>query len=102
MRWAGHVARIGERRGVYRVLVGKPEEKRPFGRLRCRWKDNNKINLQGVGCGGMNWIELAQGRDSCHALAKMVMNLWIPHNVGNFWTSCKSVSSRTLLHGVSK
>jgi len=59
MRWAGHVARIGERKGVYRVLVGKPEGKRPLGRPRCRWEDNIKIDLQEVGCGGMDWIELA-------------------------------------------
>jgi len=59
MRWAGHVARMRERRGVYRVLVGKPEGRRPIGRLRCRWKDNIKMDLQEVGCGGMDWIELA-------------------------------------------
>jgi len=52
MRWAGHVARIGNRRGVYRVLVGKAEAKRPVGRHRRRWEDNIKMNLQGVGCGG--------------------------------------------------
>ena len=61
MRWAGHVARMGKRRGV---LVGKPEGKRPLGRPRCRWEDNNiKMDLQEVGCGGMDWIELAQYRD---------------------------------------
>jgi len=58
-RLAGHVARLGERRGVYRVLVGKPEGKRPLGRSRRRWEDNIKADLQKVGCGGMNWIELA-------------------------------------------
>ena len=63
MRWAGHVARMGERRGVYRVLVGKPEGKRPLGRPRRRWKDNIKMDLQEVGCGDMDWIELAQDRD---------------------------------------
>ena len=60
MRWAGHVARIGERRGVYRVLVGKHEGKRPLGRPRRRWEDNIKMDLQAVGCEGMEWIELAQ------------------------------------------
>ena len=60
MRWTGHVARMKKRRDVYRVLVGKPEGKRPLGRPRRRWEDNIKINLQEVGCGGMNWIELAQ------------------------------------------
>jgi len=56
MRWAGHVARMGEKRGVYRVLVGKPEEKRPFGRPRRRWEDNIKMDLQEVGFGGMDWL----------------------------------------------
>jgi len=63
MRWAGHVARMGERRGVYRDLVGKTEGKRPLGRLGLRWKDNIKMDLQEVGCGGMDWIELAHDRD---------------------------------------
>jgi hypothetical protein len=56
---------MGEGRGVYRVLVGKREGKRPLGRPRCRWEDNIKANLQEVGCGGMDWIELAQDRDTC-------------------------------------
>ena len=60
--WVGHVARMGERRGVYRGLVGKPEGKKPLGRPRCRWEDNIKMELQEVGCGGMGWIELAQDR----------------------------------------
>ena len=59
MRWAGNVARMGERRGIYRVLVGKPEGKRSPGRPRRRWEDNIKIDLKEVGCGGMDWIELA-------------------------------------------
>jgi hypothetical protein len=59
MRWAGHVARMGEGRGVYRVLVGKPEGKRTLGRPRRRWENNIKMYLQEVGCGGMDWIELA-------------------------------------------
>jgi len=63
MRWAGHVARMGDRRVVHRVLVGKSEGKRPLGRLRCRWKENIKMDLQEVGCGGMDWIELAHHRD---------------------------------------
>ena len=64
MRWAGHVERVwGKRGGVYRVLVGKPEGKRPLGRARRRWEDNIKIDLQEVGCGGMDWIDLGQDRD---------------------------------------
>ena len=63
MRWAGHVARMGERRIVYRALVGKPEGKRPLGRPRRRWENNIKMDLRGVGCGDIDWIELAQNRD---------------------------------------
>ena len=59
MRWAGHVAHMGERRNMYIVLVGKPEGKRPLGGPRWRWEDNVKIDLQKVGCGGMDWMELA-------------------------------------------
>ena len=63
MRWAGHVALVWERRGVCRVLVGIPEGKRPRGRPKRRWEDNIKVDLQKVGCWGMDWIELAQIRD---------------------------------------
>jgi len=66
---------MGERKGVYRVLVGKPEGKRPLGRTRRRWKDNIKMDLQEVGYGGMDWIELAQHRDSWRALVNAVKNL---------------------------
>ena len=59
MRWAGHVARMGEKRGIDRVLVGKPEGKIPLGRPRRRWEDNIKMDLKEVGCEGMDWIELA-------------------------------------------
>ena len=77
MRWAGHVARMGERRGVHRVLVGKPEGKRPLGRPRRRWEDNIKIDLQEVGGGG-DWMKLAEDRDRWRALVNRVMELWVP------------------------
>jgi len=92
MRWAGHVARMGERRGVYRVLVGKPEGKRPLGRPRRRWEDNSKMDLQEVGCGGMDWTELTQDKDRWWALVNAEMNIRAPYNGGSFLTSCKPVS----------
>ena len=75
MRWAGHVARVGEERGVYRVLLGKPEGRRPLRRHRRRWVDNIRMNLQEVGCGYMDWIGLAQDRDRWRTLVSVVMNL---------------------------
>jgi len=78
MRWVGHVARMGERRGVYRGLVGKPEGKKKLGKLRRRWEGNIKMDLQEVGCGGMDWIEQAQDRDRWRALVNAVMNLRVP------------------------
>ena len=78
MRWEGHVARMNERKGVYRVLVGKPEGNRPLGRLRHRWEDNIRMDLHEVGCGGVDWIEMAQYRDRWRALVNVVMNLRVP------------------------
>jgi len=78
MRWAGHVARMGEGRVVYMVLVGKPEGKRPLGRPRRRWVDNIGMDLQEVGCGYVNWIGLAQDRDRWRTLVSAVMNIWVP------------------------
>jgi len=75
MRWAGNVARMGEERGVYRVLVLKPEGRTPLGRPRRRWVNNIRTDLQEVGCGYMDWIGLAQGRDRWWTLVSAVMNL---------------------------
>jgi hypothetical protein len=69
---------MGEGRGVHRVLVGKPEGRRTFGRHRRGWEDNIKMDLQEVVCGSMEWIELAQDRDRWRALVNAVMNLWVP------------------------
>jgi hypothetical protein len=78
MRWAGYVERMGEGRGVHRVLVGKPEGKRPFERPRHRWEDNIKMDLQEVGGGYGDWMELAQDKDRWRALLNMVMNFRVP------------------------
>jgi len=78
MRWAGHVAHMRERSSIYRVLVGKPEGRGPLGRPRHRWEGNIKIDLQEVGCGGMDWIDLAQDRDRWRALVNVVMNIQVP------------------------
>jgi len=78
MRWAGHVARMEEDRGVQRVLVGKPEEKRPLGRPRRRWQDDIKMGLQEVGGGRGDWMELAQDRDRWRALVGTVRDFRVP------------------------
>jgi hypothetical protein len=94
---------MGEGRGVYRGLVGKPEGKRPLGRSRRR-REYIKADLLEVGCEGMDFTELAQDRESWRTLVNEAMNLRVPLNAGNFLTSCKPVSfsRRTALHGVSK
>ena len=78
MSWAGHVERMGKDRGVYRVLVGKHEGKRPLGRPRCRWEDNIKMDLQEVGRGHGDWMELAQDRDRWRALVGTVRDFRVP------------------------
>jgi len=78
MRWAGHVARMGEEREVNRVLVRKPEGRRPLGRPRHRWMDNIRMDLQEVGCGYMDWIGLAQDRDGYQTLVSAVMKFRVP------------------------
>jgi hypothetical protein len=83
MRWAGHVACMGEERKLYKVLVGKPEGKRPLGRPRRRWEDGMRMDLREIGLGFVDWIRLAQDRDRWRAVVSAVMNL------------------RVLAHGVS-
>ena len=78
IRWAGHVVRMGEERGLYRVLVGKPEGKRPLGRPRRRWVDNIMMDLQEVEWGQVDWIGLAQDRDRLHTFVSAVMKLRVP------------------------
>ena len=94
---------MGDRRGVYRVLVGKPEEKRPLERPNRRWEDNITMDLQEVGGGCEDWMELAQDRDRWRALVSTVMNLRVPKMRGiSLAAEPVSFSRRILLHGVSK
>jgi hypothetical protein len=78
LRWVGHVAHMGEERGVYRVLFGRPKGKRPLGRHRHRWEDNIKLDLRERRINGSNWIWLAQVRVQWQAFVNTVMNLWVP------------------------
>jgi hypothetical protein len=94
---------VGEKRNVYRLLVRKPEGRRPLGRLRRRWINNIKINLLEIGLSVVNWIGLAQDRYRWRALVNAVMNLWVPQNAGKLssgYTTC-GLSSGTQLHRVS-
>ena len=84
------MARMGEGRGVHRVLMGRPEGKRPLGRPRRRWGDNIKMDLQEVGGGWEDWMELAQDRDRWRARVSTVMNLRVAKNAGNFLTGCRT------------
>jgi hypothetical protein len=78
MRWAGHVARMGEVKGAYNILVRRPEGRRPLGRPRRRWDDNIKMDLREIGFGDVDWIHLAQDRDKWWAVVNTVMNLRVP------------------------
>jgi hypothetical protein len=78
MRWAGHVARMGEVRGAYNILVGRPEGRIPLGRPSRRWEDNIKMDLKKIGFGDMDWIYVAHDRDRWRALVNTVMNLQVP------------------------
>jgi hypothetical protein len=77
MRWAGYVACVGEKRKVYKVLVGKPKGRRPLGRPRRRWEDGVRMDLREIGLGGVDWIRLAQDRDQWRAVVSVVMNLLV-------------------------
>jgi hypothetical protein len=77
MRWAGHVARMGEERNAYRVLMGKPEGKRPLGRPRCTLEDGTRMDLREIGWGSVDWIQLAHDRDQWRAIVDTVMNLLV-------------------------
>jgi hypothetical protein len=90
IRWAGHMARMGEGRGVHRVLVGKPDGKIPLGRPRLRWEDNIKMDLQEVGGSCGDWMELAQDRDRWRALHKCNDEPSVSKYAGNFLTSCRT------------
>jgi hypothetical protein len=88
MRWAGHVARMGETRNAYRILMGMPEGKRQLGRPRRRWVDNFKIDLGEIGRDGVDWIDLAQDSDQLMAIVNTVMNLRVVQNAGKFLSGC--------------
>jgi hypothetical protein len=96
MRWAGHVARMGEDRNVYTVLMGKPEGKRPLGRPRRRWEDGIRMDLREIGWGSVNWIQLAQDRDRWRALVNTVMNLRVlaPRSYRRTWSRTENPSPK--------
>jgi hypothetical protein len=87
IRWVEHVARMGMKRNACRILVGKPEGKRPLGRPGHGWENNIKMDLREIGWGGMDWIDLTQDRDQWRALVNTVMNLRVPLNIGKFLSS---------------
>jgi hypothetical protein len=98
MRWAGHVARMGEKRIAYRLLVGKPEGNRPLGRPRRRWVDNIRMDVGEVGWDDVDWIGLAQDKNRWRALVNSVLNLRVPQNAGKL---SSGLSSSAQLHRVS-
>jgi hypothetical protein len=97
IRWAGHVARMRENRNAYRLLVGKPEGRKPLGRPRRRWLDNIMRALVEVGWIGVDWICLAQDRDRCRALVNLVLNLRVPYNAGKVLNDLTTAASRGVL-----
>jgi hypothetical protein len=103
MRWAGHVARMGEKRNAYRLLVGKPEGERPLGRPRRRWVDIIRLDLGEVGWGDVDWIGLAKDRNRWRAVVNSVLNLRVPLNAGKLSSGLTPIglSSSVQLHIVS-
>jgi hypothetical protein len=103
MRWVGHVARMGEKRNGYRLLVGNPEGKRSLGRPRHRWMDNIRMDLGEVGWGDVDWIGLAQDRNRWRAHVNSILNLLVPRNAGKLSSglTCSGLSSSAQLHRVS-
>jgi hypothetical protein len=103
MSWAGHVARKGENRNAYRLLVGKPKGKRPLGRPRRRWMDNIRVDLGEVGWSDVDWIGLGQDRNRWRALVNSVLNLRVPRNAGKLSSVLTSSGlwSSAQLHRVS-
>jgi hypothetical protein len=91
---------MGEKRNTYRILAGKPEEKRPLGRPRRGWVDNIKMDFREIGWDGGDWIDLVQDRDKWRGLVNTVINLLVPYNIGKFLSSCTigGISRRTQLH----
>jgi hypothetical protein len=86
MRWAGHIVRMGEMRNAYKILVGKPERRRPLGRPIRRWDDNIKMNLREIGLKGVDWIHLAQHKDRWWDFVNTVINIRVPQKARNFLT----------------
>jgi hypothetical protein len=103
MRWASHVARMGEKRNAYRLLVGKPQGKKPLGRTRRRWLNNIRMDLGEVGWVDVDWIGLAQDRNRWRVLVNSVLNLRVPRNAGKLSSGLTSsgLSSSAQLHTVS-
>jgi hypothetical protein len=103
MGWEGHAARMWKKRNAYRLLVGKPEGKRPLGRPRCRWVATIRMDRGEVGWGNVDWISLAKDRNRWRALVNSVLNLWVPRNAGKLSSGLTSsgLSSSAQLHGVS-
>jgi hypothetical protein len=97
-RWVRHEEQKGVKKNAYRLLVGKPEGKRPLGRTRCRWVDNIKMDLGEIGLGGVDW--LAQDRAQWRALVNAIMNLWVPKMLGNYRVASQLVTSRVVLSSI--